>query len=595
MGDARESVGNDDHPQDINQRNVGGWRAVKYILANETFEKLASMSLIANIIVYLRNNYNLDGILLVNVVSIWSGSSNILSLPGALLSDAYLGRFYTLLIGSIISLLGMGTLTLTSAVPYLRPAHCVDKTHECMYPQGWQFAILYGALTLLALGSGCLRPCNIAFGADQFDTRTEKGQAQLQRFYSWWYFTFTLALLIALTAVVYVQTNISWTIGFAIPTACFLISIIIFLLGCHAYIYHKPRGSIFTDMAKVIVAARRKSKLSLTAKSDINGQEKSLMLYDPALDESENLVSKLFRTNRLNFFDKAAIIADPNELNKQGYPTNTWKLCSIQQVEQLKCLIGILPVWVTGILAFVAMDQQNTFGVLQSIQMNRKVGSKFVIPPAWIGLTSMITLSLWIVIYERIVIPLLRKLKKNDDARLSIKTRIGIGILMSIACMLVASIVEKKRRDQALKAGTFESPLSVGFLAPQLILSGLIEAFAAISIMEFFTTQMPESMRSIAGSIFFLSLSMASYLSSATVNIIHIVTKTNEGTAWLGGHDLNKNKLDSFYLLIAGVGFVNLFYFIFFSSNYIFANKYAAEAVVEKTPSRDLRYSSNRG
>lgn len=63
------------------------------------------MSLISNITVYLQNNYNLGGVLLVNIVTIWSGSSNITSLLGAFVSDAYLGRFRTLLVGSIASLL----------------------------------------------------------------------------------------------------------------------------------------------------------------------------------------------------------------------------------------------------------------------------------------------------------------------------------------------------------------------------------------------------------------------------------------------------------------------------------------------------------
>lgn len=63
------------------------------------------MSLISNITVYLQNNYNLGGVLLVNIVTIWSGSNNITSLLGAFVSDAYLGRFRTLLVGSIASLL----------------------------------------------------------------------------------------------------------------------------------------------------------------------------------------------------------------------------------------------------------------------------------------------------------------------------------------------------------------------------------------------------------------------------------------------------------------------------------------------------------
>jgi dipeptide/tripeptide permease len=63
------------------------------------------MSLISNMTVYLNTKYNMSGIFVVNVVTIWNGSSNIASLAGAFLSDAYLGRFHTLLFGSIASLL----------------------------------------------------------------------------------------------------------------------------------------------------------------------------------------------------------------------------------------------------------------------------------------------------------------------------------------------------------------------------------------------------------------------------------------------------------------------------------------------------------
>ena len=63
------------------------------------------MSLVANITVYLSTKYNLSGVFLVTVVNVWSGFSNISSLAGAFVSDAYLGKFYTLLFGSIASLL----------------------------------------------------------------------------------------------------------------------------------------------------------------------------------------------------------------------------------------------------------------------------------------------------------------------------------------------------------------------------------------------------------------------------------------------------------------------------------------------------------
>lgn len=69
------------------------------IAGNESFERLASMGLIMNLSVYLKTKYNLYGVFLINVVSIWGGSCNILPLFGAFIAEKFLGRFGTLLLG----------------------------------------------------------------------------------------------------------------------------------------------------------------------------------------------------------------------------------------------------------------------------------------------------------------------------------------------------------------------------------------------------------------------------------------------------------------------------------------------------------------
>ncbi|CAN1262580.1 Protein NRT1/ PTR FAMILY 2.8, partial [Linum perenne] len=61
-------------------------------------------------------------------------------------------------------------------------------------------AFLFGALGLLSIGTGRIRPCNIAFGADQFNTSTPKGLSQLECFFSWWYFRFSIPVAIVVTA-----------------------------------------------------------------------------------------------------------------------------------------------------------------------------------------------------------------------------------------------------------------------------------------------------------------------------------------------------------------------------------------------------------
>ncbi|KAK2965941.1 hypothetical protein RJ640_005357 [Escallonia rubra] len=563
MENANHSPSTEKHPLPVNTptpRKAGGWRSVKYIIGNEACEKLASMSLVSNITVYLRTKYNLSGILLVNVVTIWSGTCNIASVAGALISDAYLGRYLTLLFGSIASLLGMATLALTAGMPKLRPPPCNEQVN-CIQPQKWQMGVLYTGFGLLAIGAGGIRPCNIAFGADQFDTNTEKGKKQLDSFFNWWWLSFSLALLIALTGVVYIQTYVSWTLGYAIPVACFVLSITAFLMGRHVYVYKKPQGSVFVDMLKVMVAAFRKRKTTIELSHCHS-------FHDPA--PSDPQASKLPRTNRLKCLDKAAILTAPSDMNVPGQKSS-WILCTLQQVEQLKCLVGVVPVWISGIGGFVAIDQQGTFGVLQALQMEKSIGHHFKIPPAWLTIASMLALSIWVIVYESIYIPVVKKIL-GRDARIPIRERIRIGIVVSILCMILSGLVEKKRRESALSHGSFVSPISMAWLLPQFALSGLTEAFICIAIMEFLTAQMPESMRSIAGSLFFISLSLGSYVSSLILNVIHSLTGKN-GTPWLGGHDLNQNRLEYYYYIIAALGALNFIYFTFFASNYIFCDK----------------------
>ncbi|XP_061348750.1 uncharacterized protein LOC133294107 [Gastrolobium bilobum] len=545
------------------KKKQGGWRAVRYILGNETFEKLASMSLIANLVVYLHTQYNIDTSVSAEVFNLWSGFTNFLPLVGAYVADAYVGKFNTLLVSSVASFLGMGFISLGAGIPSLRPPSC--PTHsDCTQPNGTQLAVLYVGLGLFAVGSGGLRPCNIAFGADQFDTKTEKGRAQLESFCNWWYFLFTVALLVALTLVVYIQTNISWFLGFIIPTVCFAFSLTIFLLGHNTYVCLKPKGSIMCDLVKVIVAAYRKRHVDLKKDSGL------LFYYPPPSSESEPRITKLAHTNRFSFFDKASVITNPSEIDNSGKSIDSWRLCSVQQVEELKSILNTLPVWLAGIVCFLSMGQANSFGILQALQTNKSIGPHFSVPPAWMGLVPMIALSLWIYLYEKIYVPWTKKTTKKGK-RLSIEQRMLIGILLSIAGMAVSGLVEVRRRGDAMKHDSFESPTSIWWLVPQFALSGLVEAFAAIPMMELLTSYWPESMKTLGGAVFFLSLSIANYLSTILIRIIVVVTTRHGRTPWLGGNDLNKNRLEYFYYTILVLGVLNLLYFQFFARRYLYS------------------------
>jgi peptide/histidine transporter 3/4 len=238
-------------------------------------------------------------------------------------------------------------------------------------------------------------------------------------------------------------------------------------------------------------------------------------------------------------------------------------------VEEVKCLLRVIPIWAAGVIYYVATVQQQTYLVFQAIQSDRRLGNTgFQIPPASYTAFTMLSLTIWIPIYDRIIMPTLRKLTKKEDG-ITILQKMGVGLGIAIATMIVSAIVERHRRDLALTRPTLGfvprkgaiSSMSGLWLVPQLALVGISEGFTIIGQVEFFYKQFPENMRSIAGSFFFCGMALSSYLSSFLVSIVHKATGGDGRGNWLP-EDLNKGRLDYFYYLIAGLEFLNLGYFL---------------------------------
>ncbi|KAI4379092.1 hypothetical protein MLD38_005431 [Melastoma candidum] len=538
-----------------------GWSVMPYILGNETFERLASIGIFANFMVYLLRKYNMTQVKASNLLNVWSGIGNFAPLIGAFVSDAYAGRYLTIAVASFFSFLGMATLTLTSWLPRLHPPPCVVTSQsQCQGPTTQQLGVLVLALGFLSIGTGGIRPCSIPFGVDQFDQTTEKGQKGINSFYNWYYTSFTVVLLIALTVVVYIQDSVSWVWGFGIPTMLMFCSIVLFFTGTRLYVRIRPEGSVFTGIAQVFVAAYRKRRASIP--------EGGATFYDPPA--AATVLSKLPLTYIYRSLNKAAMVMKDDELNPDGIPTDRWRLCSIQQVEEAKCILKIIPVWSAGIIAFTSMVQQGTFTVSQALKMDRHLGPKFQIPAGSMFTISLITIGLWVPFYDRILVPALRRATGHEGG-ITLLQRIGIGIIFSTASMMAAGLIERDRRQVALQHPTADgiTPMSVMWLSPQLILMGFCEAFTAIGLIEFFNRQFPDHMKSVGNSLFFCSFGGSNYVSSLIVTVVHRVTGGDGRPDWLA-NDINSGRLDYFYFLLAGLGVLNFFYFLYCARCYVY-------------------------
>lgn len=186
------------------------------------------------------------------------------------------------------------TVTLTACLPQLHPPPCNNpRPDECDDPNKLQLGILFLGLGFLSIGSGGIRPCSIPFGVDQFDQRTEQGLKGMASFFNWYYLTLTMVLIFSHTVVVYLQT-FSWVIGFSIPTGLMACAVVLFFVGMRFYVYVKPEGSVFSGIARVIVAARKKRNLEIPPVDD-----GTVEYYEPPV--KHGVLSKLPLTDQFKY------------------------------------------------------------------------------------------------------------------------------------------------------------------------------------------------------------------------------------------------------------------------------------------------------
>ncbi|XP_030521571.2 protein NRT1/ PTR FAMILY 2.11-like [Rhodamnia argentea] len=539
--------------------NYRGWKAMPFIIGNETFEKLGAIGTLANLLIYLTTVFNLKSITAANVINIFNGTTNFSTLVGAFLCDTYFGRFKTLGFCTVASFLGLQVIQLTAAIKNLHPPDCGNNT-TCVGPTAGQMAFLITGFGLLISGAAGVRPCNLAFGADQFNPGTESGKRGINSFFNWYFFTFTFAQMVALTLIVYVQSNVSWTVGLLIPAILMLISCAVFFMGSKIYVKVKAQGSPLTSVAQVIAVAIKKSRLPSPEQPWL-----SLHNYIPP----KTINSKLSYTDQFRCLDKAAIVTAEDKKRPDGSSADPWRLCTLQQVEEVKCIIRVLPIWVAGVIYYLVIVQQQTYAVFQATQMDRRLGNtSFKIPAASYVVFLMLSLTIFIPIYDRLIVPFLQRITGKAGG-ITLLQRMGIGLFLGLLTMLVSAIVEERRRSIALTKPTLGvyprrgeiSSMSALWLIPQFTLAGLTEAFASISLIEFYYKQFPENMRSIAGSLYYCGMAGSSYLSSLLISIVHKNTKGAEGGNWLP-ENLNKGRLDYFYYLIAVLEFLALVYFL---------------------------------
>ncbi|KAJ9188591.1 hypothetical protein P3X46_003933 [Hevea brasiliensis] len=538
----------DRHGHPAIRDRTGSWVAGILILVNQGLATLAFFGVGVNLVLFLTRVLGQDNATAANNVSKWTGTVYIFSLLGAFLSDSYWGRYKTCAIFQAIFVVGLVSLSLSSYIFLLKPSGCGDDQFPCGSHSTFQIALFYLSVYLIALGNGGYQPNIATFGADQFDEEDpEEGHLKIA-FFSYFYLALNLGSLFSNTILGYFEDHGMWALGFWASTGSAVLALVLFLSGTPRYRHFIPKGNPLSRFCQVVVAATRKWKFEM-----VKNHENMFEIDGKKCSKDED--RKILHTEGFRFLDRAALITPSDCSDRENNILNPWRLCTVTQVEEVKCILRILPIWLCTILYSVVFTQMASLFVEQGAAMKTTI-SGFHIPPASMSSFDILSVAAFIFMNRRALDPLVARLRK-DPRGLTELQRMGIGLVIAITAMVSAGVVELFRLKHAQKEKACigcdsASSLSIFWQIPQYVLIGASEVFMYVGQLEFFNGQAPDGLKSFGSALCMTSISLGNYVSSLLVTIVMKISTADNMPGWIPGN-LNKGHLDRFYFLLAAL------------------------------------------
>ncbi|KAF6260843.1 POT family-domain-containing protein [Scenedesmus sp. NREL 46B-D3] len=526
----------------------GRFRAQPAPPGNELCERLAFYGLQTNMGLYLKKELGYPADTASQLLQVWKATVYLTPLLGGYLADAVMGRFWVILVFSIIYFVGMLGITMVNLLPQIKPSRDAAPLAGLATTQAVFWVFMY----LTALGSGGIKPCVSSFGGDQFRESSARERGWRSSFFNWFYFSINIGdaaadvcLQVASTVVVGVQESKGYGVGFGIPTIAFGVAIAMFVTGAAGNLYVRvpPEGSPFTRIGRVLKGAFTKRHLSLP--------HDAAQLHDPEPGTEGALPYSMAHTMRMRQVMTATcccrLTHDAKCLDKAAIKSETGHQVTLTEVEESKALFGILPLFLCICIYQMTYDPIFTLLPYPGDAMDRRMGATQV-PASSISFANTFGVLFTVVFYDLLLVPLMNRLRRP----ISLTCRIGLGFGIQVLALVSAALIEMARYrvvrqsglvDRFLDAGPeadpldplFTQPMSIWWQAIPYFLLGVSEVFTNIGCMELFYTQVSEGMRSLGASVYLLTVAVGTYLASG-LNVM--VAAASPHDTWVSNNPL---------------------------------------------------------
>ncbi|VDD88623.1 unnamed protein product [Enterobius vermicularis] len=377
---------------------VKQWPKVTFfIIGNEFCERFSFYGMRAVLTLYAINVLRFSSAKVIYIYHGFIALSYGTPILGSILADGYIGKFWTILLISMVYILGQLILTISSAFDFSVSLH---PTLDIL------------GLALIGIGTGGIKPCVAAFGADQFNPNHTK---MVSAFFAVFYFSLnagsaaSMFITPELRAIRCGGHESCFPLAFGLPAALMLTATILFVLGSPKY-KNLPlqENAIFRVAEMIYVALKNKSC------SKIKREHWLEHYLDQHRCETDRACKALLQSGQSKQCAQTKFL---------GYVTN---LCRV-----INMLLPLVVFW-------ALYDQQGSKWTMQALAMDGNITDSFMILPDQMGLLNSFIVLLSIPLFQFVVYPLIEKFGiKTTPLR-----RMAAGGFLTSAAFVICAVLQ---------------------------------------------------------------------------------------------------------------------------------------------------------
>ncbi|KAM7031206.1 solute carrier family 15 member 1-like [Passerculus sandwichensis] len=366
-----------------------------FIINSDFFERFSFFVTAGVLIIYCINFLRWDVRVTAAIYHTFVALCFLTPILGAIIADSWLGKFKTILYLSIVYIIGQAVLTVSSINDLTD--HNQDGSPDNV---AVHIALSMVGLILIALGTGGIKPCVSAFGADQFEDDQEN---QRSTFFSYFYENTAVASFIS--AIVIPQLMASecgihskqecYPLAFGVPAALVAVALVVFVIGSRMYKKAKPQGNVMLEVSKCV---------GFAIKNRFRHRSKEFPKREHWLDWASDKYDK-------------------------------------RLIAQIKMVLRVLFLYIPLPMFWALFYQQGSRWTLQATAMNGDFG--FQIQPEQMQIVKPILIVIIIPVADYLVYPLIKKCKLNFTPLKKMTVGMFLGSMAFVAAALVQVQIDK--------------------------------------------------------------------------------------------------------------------------------------------------------